>query len=143
MFGIAAIALFAVTVSSTIPAVNTETNWPSDLNGDGKVTLSELQTSCRVIALQADGNGDGRISSGEWGVAAKRLRQKTLDLGLRPWRRTNDDLFIRIDTDRDGFITSDEINAATIRRFDRRDLNHDGAITFDEASRGDLHAIQP
>jgi Ca2+-binding EF-hand superfamily protein len=143
MFGIAVVALFAVSLSAASPAVNNHADWPSDLNGDGKVTLSELQASCRAVALRADSDGDGRISSGEWGAAAKKLRQKTLDLGLRPWRRTDDDLFIRIDTDRDGFITADEINVATIRRFDRRDLNHDGVITFDEASRGDLHAIQP
>ncbi len=117
-------------------------DWPSDLNGDGKVSLSEMQTACRQVVMVADTDSDGRISVREWADAARTLRQRVHDLGLRGWKPSSDDIFVRVDTDRDGYVTADEIDAATIRRFNRRDVNQDGFISRDEAAR-DLLASKP
>ena len=128
----------AMAAAESRPAI-----WPSDLNGDGRVTLSEMQATSRAMFLRADSDGDGRISSREWAMAAKNLRQKLADLGLKVGANPPQDRFLQVDTDRDGFVTASELDAAALRRFDRRDLNHDGAITFDEASRGDVFAVLP
>jgi len=119
-------------------------DWPSDLNGDGKVSLGEMQTVCRQVVMAADSDQDGRISAREWGEAARSFRQRLRDLGLRGWVPSSDDIFLRVDVDHDGFVTPAEIDAAAIRRFNRRDRNQDGFITYDEASvHGQQSASQP
>ena len=45
-------------------------------------------------------------------------------------------MFERIDANHDGYITPDEIDAASAHRFDRMDANHDGVLTPDERANG-------
>ena len=143
MTGHVMIALLLWTLSVPVSAQVSQDDWPSDLNGDGKVSLEEMQITCRNVVMAADSDKDGLISVREWAEAAKTFRQRLRDLGLRGWAPSSDDIFLRVDVDRDGFVTVAEVDAAAIRRFNRRDLNHDGFISFDEASMRDLRASQP
>jgi Ca2+-binding EF-hand superfamily protein len=118
-------------------------DWPADLNGDGKLSLAEMQASCRQVVMAADTDNDGRISVREWAEAARNQKQRLNDLGLSGWRSSSDDIFVRVDVDRDGFVTAAEVDAASLRRFNLKDVNQDGFITFDEASRGIQRASQP
>lgn len=125
-----------------------------DANGDGSVTLEELQTSRldairqRFAALDADGDGNVTLEEFQAGpLAALQHRFAALDadrdgrlsaaeLGDRTSRRRS-----RIDTDGDGAWSFAELQAVrpdlTVERFNELDHNGDGLITRDERpSRG-------
>lgn len=51
---------------------------------------------------------------------------------ISPRRR---DFVMQFDTNKDGFISSDEWSRGMLAWFDRQDLNHDGTVTSDERER--------
>jgi Ca2+-binding EF-hand superfamily protein len=143
MFRIIATALLIGFMPVASAAGMLQRDWPADANGDGKLSLAEMQAACRQVVMAADTDNDGRISVREWAQAAKDHKQRLNDLGLSGWRSASDDIFVRVDADRDGFVTPAEIDAAALRRFNLRDVNQDGFISLDEASRGIQRASQP
>ena len=99
----------------------------ADADKDGKVTQTEYQNSRRTFLMRADHDKDGKISAAEWSKGAERIRSEVREEGVDGWPKVGKaGLFQELDTDKDGFVTPAEIDAATGPRFVRYDLNHDG-----------------
>jgi len=115
----------------------------ADANKDGKVTKTEYQNNRRAFLLRADHDKDGKISAAEWAKGAERVRSEVREQGVDGWNIVGKaGLFATLDTDKDGYVTPAEIDAATGPRFDKYDLNHDGVITRSEANKLDKLAGQ-
>lgn len=96
----------------------------------GSMALADFQSAGRTRIMQADTDGDGRVSKAEW--IARRQSAATAPKG-DPAR-----MFHRIDTDGDGALDHGEVDGLLARRFTRMDADHDGELTAAErqASRG-------
>jgi Ca2+-binding EF-hand superfamily protein len=98
-----------------------------DANGDGSVTVEELEAhrAARFTALDADGNGT--VS-----------RQEFIDHAAAQAGERAGTIFDRFDADGDGTLTRDAIEARrgmgpdTERMFARFDENGDGTVTVEE-----------
>ena len=113
-----------------------------DANGDGRVTLVELQ---RMPALRGgerfaliDVNRDGRITREELVKATASLPEGRAN---RSVEQRADRMMARLDANGDGVIVPDEMARAAARNRDeapgvrlmqKADVNKDGAITVDE-----------
>lgn len=92
-----------------------------DTNGDGKVSLEEINAEQKRLIAAADVNGDGKLSVDEFrrrGRLFMRLRATTL--------------FDLMDANGDKQLSEDEITKPSARWFARYDANGDGAIVSDE-----------
>ncbi|MCJ2050443.1 EF-hand domain-containing protein [Methylobacterium sp. J-070] len=96
---------------------------PGDQTAGG-VDLATFQTRHRTRLMRADADHDSRISEAEWTAWWTAHPGKG---PADPARR-----FRRLDANGDGFVTAEEIDAATAKRFARLDDNHDGRITRSE-----------
>ena len=106
----------------------------ADANKDGKVSLTEYQNSRRNFLMRADRDKDGKISAAEWSKGAAYLKSEIRDSGVDGWPMIGKaGIFETLDTNKDGFVTPAEIDAATAPRFAKYDLDHDGFITRTEA----------
>ncbi|MCP3969547.1 MAG: calcium-binding protein [Rhodobacteraceae bacterium] len=106
-----------------------------DANGDGAVTLEEMQGAAAARFTEADTNGDGMLSAEEMAAAADAQRAKRQ--ANRIARRIE-----RHDTDGDGMLSLEEVTAAAEGRnfakmFERFDADGDGTI-----SQAELEAAQ-
>jgi len=95
-----------------------------DTNGDGKVTLAEIQGEQRRLLGAADVNGDGRLSVGEF----KRRGRWFIRLQTTSF-------FDMLDANGDGQISAKEITDPTARWFVRHDEDKDKALNGDEFSK--------
>ncbi|MEM1398800.1 MAG: EF-hand domain-containing protein [Pseudomonadota bacterium] len=93
-----------------------------DANGDGTITLQEMQAAAGTRFGNADTNGDGAIDLGEF-AAAQELRAEERRQ-LRAARA-----FERLDANSDGTVTQEEMETAVAERFERMDRNEDGELT--------------
>jgi Ca2+-binding EF-hand superfamily protein len=86
----------------------------------------------RMMALDTD--HDGRISKDEFAARAAMMMQRRGGQDVAPGAKPHDGarMFDRLDTNRDGYLDANEINAMLARRFARMDANHDGVLTPDE-----------
>jgi Ca2+-binding EF-hand superfamily protein len=108
----------------------------ADANKDGKVTKTEYQDNRRAFLLRADKDKDGKISSAEWAKGAERVRSEVREQGIDGWSGIGKaGLFATLDTNKDGYVTTAEIDAGTGPRFEKYDLNHDGVVTRTEANK--------
>ena len=91
-----------------------------DADGDGKITRDEMQTAARRHFLEADADGDGAVSREELKAHADARAQQRVD-----------NIMTRLDRDKDGVISPDELpdGGRALRRFDRADTDGDGAIS--------------
>ncbi len=89
-----------------------------DQDGDGAVSLAELQTPRTERFRAQDANQDGALTFEEF---------TTRPEGLRGQR-----LLKRFDSDGDEAVSQDEIDAALARRFERTDRNGDGVLSPEE-----------
>lgn len=92
-----------------------------DTNGDGKVTLDEIEAEQKRLIGAADLNGDGKLSVDEFrrrGRWFQRLHTTTL--------------FDLMDADGDQVLSAEEIAAPSARWFKRYDKNADGGLVTDE-----------
>ena len=106
----------------------------ADANNDGKVSLTEYQNSRRTFLMRADRDKDGKISAAEWSKGAEYLKSEIRDSGVDGWPIIGKaGIFEALDSNKDGFVTPAEIDAATAARFAKYDLDHDGFITRTEA----------
>ncbi len=96
---------------------------------DGPMSLTDFQARQRARTMRMDADHDGRISLAEWTAWRASHPGREGAAGGDPNRG-----FQRTDLNQDGYITPDEIDAASARRFARMDANHDGVVTPDERS---------
>lgn len=111
-----------------------EGNRPSfdtlDANGDGKLIRAELDQHMKSRFDGRDTDGNGLLSRSELEVGAKSRASTRIDRMLA-----------RVDTDKDGAISYEEMSAARgDRMFGRVDTNGDGAITREEFEQMREHA---
>lgn len=86
------------------------------------VPKAAFQAGGRTRLMQADSDGDGRISAAEWAAMIQ----------ARGGRRDPARSFARLDRNRDGSLDAAEVDAFTAHRFDRLDANRDGKVSADE-----------
>lgn len=101
-----------------------------DLNGDGALTLEEMQNQAAARFAAADADGNGGLSLEELTAAANGRMAERLDR-----------MFDRLDANEDGLLQADEMRPdrgaeRAARMFDRIDADDSGTITqaeFDSA----------
>lgn len=94
-----------------------------DADGDGVVTLNELNESQREFFAAADANGDGAVSKDEMKAFhnSKRAAMAAERMG---------------DANGDGAVDRKEYDAAAAARFDKLDTDKDGVISEEEITAG-------
>jgi hypothetical protein len=110
----------------------------ADLNGDGKISQSEMTRGIAVTFSRIDANGDGALSASEISGAkavlkAERKRAKAAGEGRLlvvkfPAKRINK-RFDKIDANGDGVLSKGELERVADRMFKKRDKNNDGYIS--------------
>jgi Ca2+-binding EF-hand superfamily protein len=98
-----------------------------DADGDGKVSLSEMQASKVARTMRLDANGDGLLTKAEY-AARMMPRYEARGLDKATAQAKIDRLFTRTDLNHDGFLSPDEIRQFTARRFARVDPQGSGYI---------------
>ena len=100
-----------------------------DTNRDGYVDRNEWSAGQEARFKQLDTDGDGKLSPDELN------RRPAGATGVLPSDAANTRktaFFLRMDTDRDGFVSKPEFMVQADRNFVRCDLNKDGRINADE-----------
>jgi hypothetical protein len=110
----------------------------ADLNGDGKISESEMARGIAVTFSKIDTNGDGALSASEISGAkkvlkAERKRAKASGEGRLqyvkfPAKRIGK-RFDKIDANGDGQLSKGELERVAERMFKKRDKNKDGYIS--------------
>ena len=110
----------------------------ADLNGDGKISESEMTRGIAVTFALLDVNKDGQLSQAEIGNAksvfkahrkqAKASGEGKLQYVKFPARRLGKHMD-RIDANNDGMISKTELSSVAERMFKKRDKNNDGYLT--------------
>lgn len=91
-----------------------------DSNGDGKVSLQEMQQRRLAKTMRFDANRDGRLTKAEYAATmAQRYQAKGMDPARAQAKA--DKMFAKTDKNGDGFVTPDEIRQAAAKRFARMD----------------------
>ena len=116
----------------------------ADLNGDGKISQSEMSRGLAVTFAKLDTNADGKLDSSEISNAksvlkADRKRAKEAGEGRVqfvkfPVKRVNKH-FDRIDANGDGALSKGEVEQIASSMFQRRDTNNDGYISAADFTR--------
>ena len=109
--------LAATAAGAETPAVKP----PAGDHAGADVDLATFQTRHRTRMLRADADHDGRVSRPEW----------TAWWDAHPGKGPYDPAgrFRAIDADGDGFLTAEEIDAVSAKRFARLDADHDGRVS--------------
>ena len=95
-----------------------------DANGDGQLTLAELQAHAAARVAEIDSNGDGVITADELAAHAQRDISDKAEKMLE-----------KRDENGDGQVTLDEMQPSSDRQermFDRMDEDGDGSISAEE-----------
>ena len=111
-----------------------------DADGDGVVTAEELSATGPAAAFgEADANGDGVLEGDE--LTAFREAQERAREERRQQRMVE-----RLDTDGDGKLSLEEIEAGTRRRpqkvFDRLDADDNGEVSLEELAEAQQRMLQ-
>jgi hypothetical protein len=89
-----------------------------DANGDGKVSLQEMQQRRLAKVMRLDVNRDGRLTRAEYAATmTRRFQAKGMDAARAQAKAEK--LFAKSDKNGDGFVTPDEIRQVTAKRFAR------------------------
>ena len=98
-----------------------------DADGDGKVTLAEMQAKRAEAVKGVDADGDGLLNAEE--LLAAELAQAKPRMEARIKAR-----FAALDSDKDGKLSAAELSAPPMptRMFERMDANNDGALSAEE-----------
>ena len=107
-----------------------------DTNKDGQLTRAEVeafqkaaiavqvQARQRAVFVTLDGDRNGQLSLAEFSRVP-----------VNP-QRTNPDVLMRFDTNRDGKVSLIEHRTATLANFDRLDVDKDGVVSLAEMTGG-------
>ena len=96
-----------------------------DTNGDGQITVEEVEALRAARFDEADTNGDGVIDVTEFEAAAQaRMAERMAEHA--------GEMFARMDEDGDGQLTQDDLGGREGRMFGQADENGDGILTEDE-----------
>lgn len=98
-----------------------------DTDGDGKVSLAEIQQQRKAEADALDANHDGKLSFDE--LVAGELREVQPRIEARVKARIE-----ALDTDGDGMLSAAELATPPMgmRMFERLDADNDGTVTEEE-----------
>jgi hypothetical protein len=103
-----------------------------DSNGDGKVSLQEMQQRRIAKTMRFDANRDGRLTKAEYAsTMAQRFQSKGMDAARAEAKA--DKMFAKADKNGDGFVTAAEIGQVTAKRFARMDSGGSGYIAASAA----------
>ncbi|HYX47727.1 MAG TPA: EF-hand domain-containing protein [Sphingomicrobium sp.] len=121
-----------------------------DLNHDGQITIAEAQAARSQhseskggkpakasanafsgLFARADTNKDGVITKAEFDAMGQQMKARMEQAGMARGHM-GARLFETADTNKDGRVSLAEMQAMALSRFDKFDLNHDGALTPDE-----------
>jgi Ca2+-binding EF-hand superfamily protein len=103
-----------------------------DADGDGKVTLAEMQKMAGDHFAQVDANKDGRVTKEELASFGEQMRSK--HEGDRSARM--DERFAERDTNKDGKLSRQEVQRMPDQFFARVDTNKDGFLSKEELAAG-------
>lgn len=97
-----------------------------DADGDGEVTLSEMNQHHQKMFSEADTDGNGAISKAEMHAHMEKMHaeRRAEHMG---------------DKNGDGVISRDEFEANASAHFDKLDANHDGVLSDEELAAGGGH----
>ena len=126
-------AAAAVSLLLVAGGCHAQSSHSADANGDGKITLPEMQASRVARMMEMDSNHDGKISKAEFAAGMQARMAKRGGDGPPGGA---DAMFQRDDRDGDGFITQTEIQQATAERFARMDTDNKGYISADQMGHG-------
>jgi Ca2+-binding EF-hand superfamily protein len=93
-----------------------------DTNGDGVITLEEIQAKAGDKFAESDTNGDGLLDVAELTAAAERERSQMIERMME-----------KKDTNGDGMLSQEEMAPRNPERlFERADTDGNGAISLEE-----------
>ena len=101
-----------------------------DANGDGSISMEELQSATQAPFAEADADGDGSISREE-------MRSYLMDQQARRVEKMLDRLISQWDENGDGAVSAEEFGGKRNpgRMFERLDSDGDGSISMEEFTR--------
>lgn len=114
-------AAFVAAGSLSLSTMSAGQNAPPAAPATGKMA-SKVQQKIRARILAVDSDKDGRLSSAEF--AAARVAKGS--------KRNPAKVFARLDMNRDGYLSSGEIDSLAAKRVARLDANHDGVVSREE-----------
>jgi hypothetical protein len=91
---------------------------------DAPMTLAQFQALRVKRFMHMDADHDGRVSRAEFNAVMGGTGAPD------PFQKPRRDMFSRLDTNGDGYVTPDEVQAAAARRFAAIDVEHKGVITM-------------
>lgn len=143
---LAASALTSATSAQIAPATP-RPPMRQDANHDGVATRAEAIAQADARFAQMDTDHDGRVSGGEMQAYRAALHDRMVASGRNvpvppPGGRKHDGMGRRMDPNGDGSVTREEFEERALRRFDRMDANHDGAIdTTERANAAEMRHV--
>ena len=93
----------------------------ADIDGDGRITEAESETLRKTRFRMLDANADGAVTMQE----IREQRQRMRDGHMK-------DRFGKLDANGNGTVEKSEYDAMADRRFERMDADKDGVLTLDE-----------
>ncbi len=110
-----------------------------DKNKDGRVSRDEAREGADRMFAEIDTDKDGFISTAEMQAHHRAMREK--------FRQSMRDTWKKADTDGDGVLSRAEVDTAKMPRlmrdFDKLDKNKDGKLTSDEMAAAPRHKMAP
>jgi Ca2+-binding EF-hand superfamily protein len=114
-----------------------------DKNNDGVLTKDEVPPWLAAMFDRVDQNGDGKLDVNEVDQMLQILRQRLKQDANKAGKPANnlevarkvDEIFNRLDTNKDGKISRDEAKGPLQIHFDQVDLNKDGFLDKEEVRR--------
>ncbi len=99
-----------------------------DADGNGELTLEEVESSRSQRFAKADGNGDGVVEAAELKARIMVRMERRADRRVQKMMR-------RFDVNNNGQVSQTEFINPAKRRFSWNDLNDDGKLSGDELPR--------
>jgi hypothetical protein len=128
--------LFLALLATTAPtAAEYET---IDTNDDGRVSSSEHEVYARKLFDEIDTDGDDKLTSAEIMASEVKFTRHVFTTGniLGPAELTTAEKIQRLDANQDGTISQSEHADGAAAKFQTMDINHNGELTQQEFAAG-------